>query len=185
MKLKISNSRKGKCTGKDNHNFGKPLPESTKKKISEALSGERSQFYGVKGKYHPAFGYKHTPEARKKISEANIGRKQSEEFVEKLKQRKGDKNPFFGKHHSEESKRKMSQKLTGANNGFSRSVKAIFNDNAEIVFETVGEAHKYFKTEHNVGGGPISKCLRRGISWNPKRKVDQHLSGLRIVYVEK
>lgn len=79
----------------------------------------------------------------------------------------------------------MSQKLTGANNGFSRSVKAIFNDNTEIVFETVGEAHKYFKTEHNVGGGPISKCLRRGISWNPKRKVDQHLSRLRIVYVEK
>lgn len=88
MKLKISNSRKGKCTGKDNHNFGKPLPESTKKKISEALSWERSQFYGVKGKDHPAFGYKHTPEARKKISEANIGRKQSEEFVEKLKAKK-------------------------------------------------------------------------------------------------
>jgi 5-methylcytosine-specific restriction endonuclease McrA len=45
-------------------------------------------------------GFKHSEEARKKMSEAN----------------KGDKNHNFGKHHSEESKKKMSEANKGDKN---------------------------------------------------------------------
>lgn len=48
---------------------------------------------------HPGLGYKHTEEAKKKMSE----------------QRRGKNSPWFGKKHTEETKRKMSEAQTGEN----------------------------------------------------------------------
>ena len=57
--------------------------EELKRKISEALSGEKS----------PNFGKHFSEEHRKNISEAQTG----------------EKNSMFGKHHSEETRNKISQ----------------------------------------------------------------------------
>lgn len=49
-------------------------------------------------------GYKHTDEAKAKISEVQIGK------------RVGENNPMFGKNHTDESKAKMSEAKIGNNN---------------------------------------------------------------------
>jgi hypothetical protein len=74
----------GMC-GKDNPNFGK------------GLFGEDN---GMHGKTH-------TPEAKLKIAEAEIGFKHSEESKRKMSESVlGEKNHFYGKHHTEETKKK-------------------------------------------------------------------------------
>ena len=62
------------------------VSEETRKKMSEAMSGEKNPFYGKH----------HSEESKKKMSESLKGLQT------------GEKNPMFGKHHSEESKKKMS-----------------------------------------------------------------------------
>ena len=65
------------------HNLGKHHSAETRKKMSEALKGEKCYIFG-----------KHLSEdTRKKISQA----------------KNGDKNPMFGKHHSAEARKKMSE----------------------------------------------------------------------------
>jgi hypothetical protein len=50
-------------------------------------------------------------ERRKKLREANLGKKQSEETCKKKSEAfSGERNPMFGKHHSEETKRKIGEK---------------------------------------------------------------------------
>ena len=70
--------------------------EETRKK----LSGERNHFYGKK----------HSPETRRKISEAAKDRVISEETRRKLSEaRTGEKNHLYGKRHSTETRRKISE----------------------------------------------------------------------------
>ena len=69
------------------HMKGKHLSEETRKKISEAMKGN---------KY--ALGYKHSEEAKKKNSEAHKGK------------HLGKDNPFYGKTHSEEAKKIIAEK---------------------------------------------------------------------------
>lgn len=54
-----------------------------------------------RGPNSPVYGKQHSPEARKKISEAN----------------KGEKHHMFGKHPSEETRKKMSESQTGLRAG--------------------------------------------------------------------
>jgi len=56
-------------------------------------SGENHTLYGLKGKYHPAFGYKHTDETKRKISKSLKGRLHSKEHNRKVS--KGLKNSLF------------------------------------------------------------------------------------------
>ena len=46
---KISAAKKGKCTGKNNHNFGKTFSEETRRKISAAKKGKNHPMYGRTG----------------------------------------------------------------------------------------------------------------------------------------
>lgn len=79
---------------------------------------EREQFYidNEKPSYNilqiagSRLGYKHTDEARRKISEAQIGKHPSEAARAK---NSGEHHHMFGKHHSEESLAKMSEAHTG------------------------------------------------------------------------
>ena len=55
-----------------------------------------------------------SPEIRKKISQANKGRKHTEESKKKMSEArkgkcKGENHPMYGKHHSEETKEKLRQ----------------------------------------------------------------------------
>ena len=62
------------------------ISEAQKKRFenSEEREHQRIMHIGMhKGEKHPFYGKHHTEEARKKMSEANKGRKQSIEFIEK------------------------------------------------------------------------------------------------------
>lgn len=62
-------------TGENHHNWGKPLSEETKRKLSEAhmgktgLVGEDNPMFGRIGDLNPMFGKTHSDEIKKKIKE--------------------------------------------------------------------------------------------------------------------
>lgn len=64
-----------------------------RKNHSLAISGTKNRLFGKRGKEHPAFGYKHSVETRKKMSEMRSGRG----------------NAFFGRTHSSETRLKLSR----------------------------------------------------------------------------
>lgn len=67
------------------------ISEETRKKLSEARTGEKNSMYGKKGELSP-----------------NYGRKMSEDFCNKISERvSGENHPMYGKKHSEETKEKM------------------------------------------------------------------------------
>jgi hypothetical protein len=107
-------------------NLGKPLPEETKKKISESLkgkfTGEKNNFYGEdhSGENNPFYGKHHTEESKLRISTSNRGKVAwnkgailSEEARINMSKNhadfSGDNNPFAGKTHSEETKKKLAE----------------------------------------------------------------------------
>ena len=84
--------------------------EQTRRKISEAMKGERNH----------NFGRHHSAEERRKMSEALKGRPLSEEHRRKLSEAHKGNPPtrgMLGKRHSDETKRRMSE----ANKGKPRS----------------------------------------------------------------
>ena len=105
-KRKISES----LNGERNPNFGKPVSEETRRKLSEAQRGMPHPW--AVGNQH-ALGYKHTEEAKRKISEAGMGRVVSEETRRKIGETKIGNTNMVGKHHSEETKQKMSDAAIG------------------------------------------------------------------------
>ena len=101
-----------RCSGENNPNYGKPLSEETRKKISMSLLGRtlseearrkldknRPKF---SGENHPMYGKHHTKETKKKMSESHKGKTFSEEHIENLRR------ASTGKFHSEEVKQKIS-----------------------------------------------------------------------------
>ena len=94
--------------------YGRPASELIFMKKSE-----HTQLH-QKGKTHP-----HSLETRKKMSEAQKGKKiwnkgktLSDEHKKKISEAtKGENNPFYGKHHSAESKKKMSESQKGKHIG--------------------------------------------------------------------
>lgn len=90
--------------GAKNHNFGKPLAEETKKKISETLTGL------LAGEKNPFYGKNHTPETRKLIGDQQRGQKRgphAPETCEKIRQR------MLGREFSPETLDKMSKAKQG------------------------------------------------------------------------
>lgn len=63
---------------------GKVLSVSHKEKLKLAFLGEGNPQFGKKGKDHPAFGHRHNPETKAKISDAHKGRAVSIETRQKL-----------------------------------------------------------------------------------------------------
>ena len=59
-------------------------------------------------------GFKHTEEAKRKVSLANSGRNHTKEAKKNMSMsHKGNKNSFYGKQHTEETKKKLSEFRTG------------------------------------------------------------------------
>ena len=90
---------------------GKHVSDSTKKKMSEAKSGEK----------HPSYGIPRSDETRKKISNSTRGGKNhrygksvSAETLSKMREgKRGEKCYMYGKHHSAETRAKMSEAKMG------------------------------------------------------------------------
>ena len=107
------------------------LSEETKKKISDALSGEKNPMYGKTGEKHPMFEKEHTEESKQKMSEAKSGEKaywygktgerhnmfgktRTKETKQKISEStSGEKNHMFGKEHTEETKQKQREAKIG------------------------------------------------------------------------
>lgn len=51
---KIIKNREGKCVGRNHPNYGKPIPQEQREKISRALSGSKNPNYGKKQPEHSA-----------------------------------------------------------------------------------------------------------------------------------
>lgn len=101
--------------------LGKKLTEDTKRKIGDAVRGEKNFWYGKTGKDNPLTGFTHPPEFGEQISirqqgENNsfYGKKHTEEAKEKIREKMtGENNPFYGKSHTDETKQKLKEKSTG------------------------------------------------------------------------
>jgi hypothetical protein len=114
----LGNDLTNATDGGDGVMKGRKHSEETKKKISEAVLGEKNHNYGKKGK--PM-----SEETKKKLLEAKLGKKHSEETKQKISEANK------GKKHSEESKRKMSEAKLGKPNPMSEETK-----------KKISEAHK-------------------------------------------
>jgi hypothetical protein len=78
------------------------------------ISGENNWNWGKTGEKSHMWGFKHSPETLKKLSEINMGEKNGmygkthAELGTKFSDRHGENNSFYGKTHSEEHKQKYS-----------------------------------------------------------------------------
>jgi group I intron endonuclease len=80
--------------------YGLKRTEETKRKISDAVSGENAPFRGRK----------HKPETIEYLRRINTGKKVSEETKQKLRDKlSGENAPNYGKKFSEETKRKIGE----------------------------------------------------------------------------
>lgn len=95
--------------------------QSQKVMYSNMSVNERKKKYGLSGEQNPMYGRKHTAEARKIMSEVNIGRippnkgkpmreDQRQEMIARQKLRTGELNSFYGKKHSEETRKILSER---------------------------------------------------------------------------
>jgi hypothetical protein len=80
---------------------GVPKSAEHRKKIGDAVRGERNGMWGKRGELSPRYQATVSEETRNKISKSN------------KKWAKENPHPFKGKHHSEESKKKISQSKIG------------------------------------------------------------------------
>lgn len=108
--IALQNIRKSnKLRSGENHpNYGKPLFEDIKKKLSIRFSGKNNPMYGKQTYGH--LGKKHSEESKEKNRQAHLGRKHTDESKRKMSEsRMGDKNHMFGKHISENQKKAISK----------------------------------------------------------------------------
>lgn len=114
-----------------------PVSDETRRRISEALIGEK----------HPFYGKHHSEEAKKRISESNIGRVFAEEH------RKHISESMTGHKVSEETKKKMSEAQTGKTNAPTKSVLQ-FSKTGEFI----AEYPSIMEAERQTGCNPSHIC---------------------------
>ena len=133
-KQKISDSN----SGEKNYQYGKPLPEETKQKISETLKGRSSP---MKGKKHTAKTLERMSEAQKGEKNHNYGKIPSEETKQKISDSKK------GKKLSVETRRNMSDSRRGEkNHNYGKKFSPEHRKSLSVAKETPEriEARKFF-----------------------------------------
>ena len=118
-----------------------PVSEETRRKISEANSGENN----------PMYGRHFSEEQKKKMSEALKGRILSEETKNMISKAR------VGKHHSEETRKKLSKANKGKINAPTKSVVQYSKDGEFITeYTSTREAERQTGCNHQN----ISKCCK-------------------------
>lgn len=152
--------------GLDGCVYDKELAEQKRRASRIYASGENSKMYGLKGENHPAFGSRHTVEAKKKMSEVQkrinsfkIGEKgvsHSEETIKKCSEIK-KKQWDSGVYNTEEYREKMRLLATGRPQLKTR--KPIKSNKTGEVFESI-EAAALSILGNKKGGGNIVSQLK-------------------------
>lgn len=75
---KMSETKKGKCTGENNAMYGKHHTEESKKKMSLSKKGKYT------GEDNPFYGKTHSDETRMRLSAAHKGKRLSKEHINKV-----------------------------------------------------------------------------------------------------
>lgn len=140
-----------------------PPSEETRRKISEATSGDKNHFYGKShsketkeilsnlaskkiGEKNPFYGKHHSEETRSAISESKKGLYD------------GEKNPFFGKKHSPEAieKIKIAKKNKGIKNGKKCNISIARLIRADYA---LGVSRKDLSQKYNISKTQISEIV--------------------------
>lgn len=180
---KVSDETRLKISGANNHQFGKPIPEETKRKIREATSGNKNH----------NFGKSPSVDTLRKMKESQVGKILSEDTKKKISNALiGRPGTMLGKHHSAETRLKMSnshkgrkhseetkRKMRGSNNHF------FGKKHSEETRRKIGEAgigrllsgeHRRKLIETNTGSHRSDETRRKFIaSWKdrPKDQIRQ------------
>lgn len=151
-----------------------------KEKMSNITKGRKSHMKGKYGELHPQYGTHLSEETKEKIRQANIGRKHTEEELEKMRNwRENNDNPMKNKKHSKDSKKKISE--TRKNNGCAKGEK---NPSAKKVAQydlydnliKVWECVQYASNELEINNSSICKCAKGKI---------KTAGGFKWKYIEK
>ena len=114
-------------SGKKNPNYGKPISDEHRKRLSEFHKGRKSSLATRKKISKSQKGRKHTLETRKKISEAHTGKIFSEEHRKNLSKSKK------GKKHTLDSRKKIAE---------AHRNKGLFGFTGTRLFKQVNPEHK-------------------------------------------
>lgn len=151
-KLKISNAKTGKLTGKDNPMYGRCHTEAAKKKIS--IANKENNF----GEKNPMYGKRHKEESKQKMSNALKGKYA------------GKNSPHYGKHMPEEQKIRMSK--TKKRNWIDKCI-AIYSPEFKRIF--LGTRHIMGELGYDNSG--ITKCCKgklKSCGKHPETKEPLH-----------
>lgn len=137
---------------------------------------------GMSGELSPAWGYRHTQEAREKISAAGIGRVQSPESIKRKTEH------LIGKPKSAEVRAKISATLTGEGNywyGKKRPDHGAKVSKAIIVRDADGDAEVYtsialFRELTGIKATTVNRALKSGTPITRGK-----FAGYMIKYVDK
>lgn len=142
------------------------MTHSLRSRMEILLPHERKLLFGRAGALNGMYGKTHTPEARAKMSKANIGnkyslgRKASEETRRKISivasKRVGVKNHFYGKKHSEVTKKRIALAKLGT---CPTNIRPVVIDG--IVYKSLAEAGRQLRI-------PVPTVLFRVRSPNKK-----------------
>lgn len=142
------------------------MTNSVREMMNNLSDEEKKTKFGLPGELNPMYGKTHTPQARRLISLAStgnrnsLGRKLSPEQIAKLseagKLRTGSKNSFYGRNHSEATRKILSERMKGSKPPNMRCVRI-----GERVFESVTEAARN-------NGVATATILHRIKSKNPR-----------------
>ena len=158
-KRKISEAIKGE----KHYMYGKQLSDETKRKISEAEKGEKNPFYGKH----------HSDETKRKLSESKKGK-----YC-------GEKNPFYDKKHSKETKRKISDANKGKQHSketkrkISEAIKGEKNPFYGKGYTILGEKNPFYGKHHSDETKRKLSESKKGKhhSEETKRKISESLKG--------
>ena len=113
-KRKISQSRKGKLTGSDNHNYKKNFSAETRLRMSLSHMGKTMPLEQRKKISASMKKNKKVINSLRELNKFKRGIPLSDKIKAKMSEVKmGEKNPMFGKHLSESTKQKLSIAFTG------------------------------------------------------------------------
>lgn len=149
--------------GGDGHRKGDKLSEETRRKLSEAFSGEKHPMYGKKhtedsrkkisdalsGEGHPLYGKHHPISTIEKMSKTKTGKVCSAEHKAHIgDSKRGENNPWFGKTRPQETRKRMSEAQKGKTKLTQEQIAAIKLDNRPYAI-IADEYGVHFKTIAN------------------------------------